>query len=139
MTETVREVKAAHRKAFIAHLYLHAAIAVVLIVFSLAVGIVGYRWFTPRMSWTDAYLNAAMLLGGMGPVGGEGQTDSAKIFAGTYALYCGLVFVAIVGIMLNPIVGRVLKRVNEGEKLIGELHRHHLEVERKQREERSGA
>ena len=64
---------------------------------------VGYHWLGAD-GWIDAFLNAAMLLGGMGPVRPL-TNDSAKLFAGVYALYCGVVFIATAGLVLAP-VGR---------------------------------
>ena len=69
------------------------------------------------LSWVDAFLNAAMLMGGMGQINSL-QTDSGKIFAGIYALYCGIVLLIAVGIFAAPIVHRF-------------LHHFHLEGERK--------
>jgi len=63
------------------------------------------------MSWTDAFVNAAMLLGGMGPV--EQQlSEPGKIFAGCYALFCGLVVIAVTGVMLTPGVHHIMKIVH---------------------------
>ena len=84
------------------------SLALCLLIFSLAGGMVGYYWFA-QQSWIDAFLNAAMLLGGMGPVA-ELHSDSAKIFAGTYAIYCGVAFIATVGLVLAPVVLHVLHR-----------------------------
>jgi hypothetical protein len=86
----------------------HGGIVVGLVVVSLAAGIVGYMGFA-RMSWVDAFLNSAMLLGGMGPVG-DLPTDGAKIFAGCYALYAGLAFIASVTIVMAPVVHRIAHR-----------------------------
>ena len=80
--------------------------ATVIIGIALAIGMVGYR-ATENMSWLDSFLNAAMLLGGMGPVSTL-QTDAGKFFAGWYALACGLLFVVVSGIVLAPILHRVL-------------------------------
>jgi hypothetical protein len=85
----------------------HAAAAAGFIAFSLGIGLAGYRTFE-QMSWLDAFLNAAMLLGGMGPVKTEGLSDAGKLFAGLYALYSGLAFIAVTGILLAPVVHRVL-------------------------------
>lgn len=87
----------------------HAGLALALIGVSLFAGIIGYEYFE-HMSWLDAFLNAAMLLGGMGPVKTEGLSESGKFFAGVYALYAGLVFIAVMSIILAPIIHRVLHR-----------------------------
>jgi hypothetical protein len=73
---------------------------------SLAGGMAGYMYFE-RLPWRDAFLNAAMLLGGMGPVESP-ATPGGKLFAGLYALYAGLVFLVAVGIVLAPVVHRLL-------------------------------
>jgi len=87
----------------------HVGVALALVAFSLAVGMAGYEYFE-HMSWLDAFLNSAMLLGGMGPVKTEGMSDSGKLFAGLYALYAGLVFIAVMTIVLAPVIHRVLHR-----------------------------
>lgn len=92
--------------AFIRRLSLNMAFALVLVAMSLAIGMAGYHQ-TENMSWLDAFLNAAMLLGGMGPVD-RLHTDAGKFFAGAYALYCGLVVVIMTGVILAPILHRVL-------------------------------
>lgn len=81
---------------------------------ALFIGMAGYV-ATEQMSWLDAFLNAAMLLGGMGPVDVL-HTDAGKLFAGIYALACGLLFVLVSGIVLAPVLHRVLHalRVDDG-------------------------
>ena len=94
---------------FALRLLAHATVATGLIAFSLLLGMLGYRQFE-RMSWLDAFLNAAMLLGGMGPVKTSDMSSEGKLFAGCYALYSGLAFIAIMGIMLAPVIHRILHR-----------------------------
>ena len=96
------------RAAFARRLALHAALALALVVLSLGAGMAGYM-LTERMSALDAFVNAAMLLGGMGPVNPL-QTDAGKLFAGLYALYAGLVFLAVAGLLLAPFAHRLLHR-----------------------------
>lgn len=74
--------------------------------FGLAIGIAGYAGFE-GMGLVDAYLNAAMILSGMGPVS-ELKTEAGKIFAGSYAIFSGLVIVLATGVVLSPIVHHVL-------------------------------
>jgi len=74
----------------------------------LGVGVLGYHWFE-GLSWLDAYLNAAMILGGMGPVS-EIHTAGGKLFAGTYALFSGVVFLVAMSILLAPVVHRAMHR-----------------------------
>ncbi len=95
------------RRRFMLRLALHALAAQLLVAFSLLVGMWGYSHFE-GMGWRDAFLNSAMLLGGMGPVKTDGLSDTGKLFAGCYALYAGLVLVVVLGIMLAPVIHRVL-------------------------------
>ncbi len=104
------------RGAFLRRLGGTAALGLGLIAVSLFIGMLGYHVFE-RLSWIDAFLNAAMLLGGMGPVE-QPQTYAGKLFAGLYALYCGLAVIAVAAIMLAPIVHRF-------------LHSFHLEASRR--------
>ncbi|HSV69405.1 MAG TPA: hypothetical protein VLI72_04785 [Methylibium sp.] len=94
---------------FVLRMVVHAGVAGGLIVVSLALGVLGYMHFE-GMGLVDAFLNAAMILGGMGPVKAQGLSEPGKIFAGLYALYSGLAFIAVMSIMLAPVVHRILHR-----------------------------
>ena len=94
--------------AFLARVGRHAALSSLILLGSLLVGMAGYQYFE-HLNWRDAFLNASMLLGGMGPVESP-QSDGGKLFAGLYALYCGVVFIGVSGIMLAPLAHRVLHR-----------------------------
>lgn len=83
-------------------------LALGIMLFSLAIGMLGYHQLE-GMGWRDAFLNAAMLLGGMGPVD-KLTDDDAKLFAGIYAMYCGVVFIATTGLLMAPVGGYVLHR-----------------------------
>ena len=83
-------------------------ISLAFIAVSLAIGMVGYHALE-GLSWIDAFLNASMLLGGMGPVNPP-STFGGKLFAGLYALYCGFAVLAAAGVLLAPILHRVLHR-----------------------------
>ena len=96
------------RRRLRSHLAQNAGIAAVLLVVSLAIGMAGYHWLAP-MPWIDAFVNAAMLLGGMGPVDPLAN-EPVKLFAGLYALYCGVAFIASVGLILAPVATHVLHR-----------------------------
>jgi hypothetical protein len=93
---------------FVRRMLGHAAMALILVAFSLVLGMSGYVYFE-SLSWTDAFLNAAMLLGGMGPVNAP-ITEGGKLFAGWYALYAGLIFLVVAGVLGAPVVHRVLHR-----------------------------
>jgi len=96
------------RRRLRSHLVKNTGLAAALLVVSLAIGIAGYHWLAP-MPWIDAFVNAAMLLGGMGPVDPLAN-EWVKLFAGLYALYCGVTFIAAVGLILAPVATHVLHR-----------------------------
>lgn len=84
----------------------HFGLASGIVGLSLIPGVVGYHGFE-GLPWVDALLNAAMLLGGMGPVSPM-QTIAGKLFASFYALYSGLVFLVVAGILVAPLIHRLL-------------------------------
>jgi hypothetical protein len=96
----------ASRKRFLYRFGRNLASAAILIAISLAGGIGGYM-VTEHYSLLDAYLSAAMILSGMGPVG-EVHTTAGKLFAGSYALYSGLVLVVSASLILAPLLHRFL-------------------------------
>lgn len=98
------------RLAFAARLLRHAAVAGGMVSVSLGIGMLGYMHYE-QLAWRDAFLNSAMLLGGMGPVDAP-KTDGGKVFAGLYALYAGLVFLIVAGVLLAPVVHRVVHRLH---------------------------
>lgn len=104
---------ATHR-AFVGRLATNVLAAAAIAAVALFIGMAGYV-MTEHMGWLDAFLNAAMLLGGMGPVDPL-HTDAGKLFAGLYALACGLLFVVVSGIVLAPVLHRVLHalKVDDG-------------------------
>ncbi len=85
-----------------------SAIAVGLVGMVLLVGVLGYHWFG-ELDWVDSLLEASMILGGMGPVNPL-KTTGVKLFASAYALFSGLVFIAVMGLLLTPIVHRMLHK-----------------------------
>ena len=93
---------------FRARLLKMASLGFALIAASLAVGMLGYHYIAGQ-TWPDSFLNAAMILSGMGPVG-DLKSTAAKLFAGFYALYSGLALILIAGIILSPIVHRFLHK-----------------------------
>ena len=94
------------RRSFIVRMLLAIALWAGITLVGLAIGMTGYAYFE-GMSITDAYVNAAMILSGMGPLG-ELKTTAGKIFAGSYAIFSGLVIVIATGFVLAPIFHRVL-------------------------------
>jgi hypothetical protein len=102
------------RSEFIKRMAFFAILSAGFVTFSLIIGMIGYRIFE-NFSWVDAFVNAAMLMGGMGPVN-ELHSDAGKIFAGIYAMYCGLVLILAVGFLIAPLFHRF-------------LHKFHLEID----------
>lgn len=102
------------RRDFLVRLARHGGLASVALVVSLAIGTVGFHSLAPQ-DWLDAFLNSCMLLGGMGLVG-EVKQPAGKIFASFYALYAGIVFLAISALLLAPILHRVLHRLHLDER-----------------------
>lgn len=94
------------RPAFLARLAKYFAVASAVILLSLGGGMLGYHALA-HLSWVDSFLNAAMILGGMGPVDVIHGT-AGKVFAGCYALFSGIVFLAAAGLLLAPVVHRAL-------------------------------
>lgn len=94
------------RRAFAARVLRQIGIAAVLLGASLLAGMAGYMGLA-GLAPVDAFLNAAMILAGMGPVA-ELTSDSAKLFAGMYAMYSGIFFLVIAGLVLAPFLHRVL-------------------------------
>jgi hypothetical protein len=89
---------------------IHSGISSGILGGSLLVGIWGYEHYE-HLAWRDAFLNAAMLLGGMGPVKMD-LSEPGKIFAGLYALYSGLVVIALAGLLLGPGVHHLMHHVH---------------------------
>jgi len=106
------------RPMFVRRVAQHGGMAGVITLVSLAIGMTGYHLLAGQ-SWVDSFLNSAMLLGGMGPVGEIGPT-AGKLFAAFYALYAGFVFIVVAGLLIAPLFHRI-------------LHRFHLEVEEEKR------
>jgi hypothetical protein len=96
------------RRDFARRVLRAVAFGVVLIAASLVFGMLGYRVFE-GMSWIDAFVNAAMILSGMGPLQPL-STPAGKLFAGVYAIYSGLALLSIAGIVFAPVVHRFLHR-----------------------------
>ena len=102
------------RAEFTLRVIRHATLALLILLFSLGLGVVGYR-VTDGFSWIDALLNASMILGGMGPVD-QLTNAGAKVFASAYALFSGLVFIAVMGVVFSPILHRMLHKFHLDEK-----------------------
>ena len=102
--------KMASHAVFFSRVLWSMVIGLLFIALSLAVGVGGYMHFA-HLSFVDAFLNASMIIGGMGPVASL-DDDAAKIFAAIYALYSGLLLIAVSGIVLAPVLHRVLHAIH---------------------------
>ena len=109
-----RHEKLAPVSVFVQRMAASLGMAVLLIALVLLVGIAGYHWLA-GFEWIDSLLEASMILGGMGPVK-DISTSGAKVFASLYALFCGLFFIGIMGIVLAPVVHRMLHKFHVDEK-----------------------
>ncbi len=104
-----------HRKSpppswnpFRRRLVLHGGAAFLVLAVSLFIGVLGYHLLA-HLNWVDSLLNASMILGGMGPVDTL-HTSAAKIFASCYAIFSGVMFLGVVGLLFLPVIHRLLKR-----------------------------
>jgi hypothetical protein len=98
----------ATRAVYLRRLARNVALGGGIIASSLLVGVIAYHDLE-NLPWIDALLNASMIMGGMGPVDAM-RTNSGKLFASFYALYSGLVLLLVAGIVLAPVVHRLLHR-----------------------------
>jgi hypothetical protein len=98
------------KEKFIRRLALHGVVAGGAIAIALGIGVCGYHFFE-RLGWLDSLLNASMILGGMGPVN-QIQSRAGKLFASFYALFAGIGFLVVAGILVAPIAHRLLHRLH---------------------------
>ena len=108
------------REAYLRRIARSGGVAFAVVFVALFLGVSGYHWIE-GLPWVDAILNAAMILGGMGPVA-ELHTTAGKLFAAAYALFSGLMFIVVAGLLFAPVIHRF-------------LHKFHLEGGRKGGEE----
>jgi hypothetical protein len=102
-----------HRRLFFWRQVNHFLVALGMILCSLLFGVLGYHGFE-GLSWLDSLVNASMILGGMGPVN-ELHTVGGKLFASFYALYAGIVFLVVAGVLFAPGIHRFLHRFHMAE------------------------
>jgi len=93
-------------RAFVRRFMRSLALALCIVALALGAGVLGYHYIA-EFSWVDSLLNASMILSGMGPVG-DFKNDTGKVFASIYALFSGLAFITIAGIIVTPVAHRLL-------------------------------
>jgi hypothetical protein len=99
-------------RAFMWRAAKHLFVAIALLILAAGVGTIGYKGFL-GLDWIDAFLNASMILSGMGPVARlDTASAGAKLFASFYALFSGLFFVALMGVVLAPWVHRLVHKIH---------------------------
>lgn len=108
-----RRTRIISQRAFMQRMVRHVGVALLVILMAWVLGAVGYHWFE-QLAWVDAFLNAAMILGGMGPVDTM-KTTNGKIFASLYALFSGIFFIGITGIVMAPVAHRLLHSLHVDE------------------------
>jgi len=91
---------------------INGVVAATLLMFSLALGVLGYHWIVGVRRWVDAIQCASMIMGGMGPVDPQPTTDAGKLFASFYAIYSGVMLLASTGVLLAPGLHRILHRLH---------------------------
>jgi hypothetical protein len=96
------------RRAFLGRLATSSAVGLAIVAVSLLIGMAGFH-LLEKLDWLQSFLNASMLLGGMGPVDMP-RTVGGKLFSGLYALYCGFAVLAITGFVFAPVFHRFLHR-----------------------------
>ena len=108
-----RHEKLAPVGVFAKRLGVFVGVALCMIGVALGIGVAGYHYLA-GLGLVDSLLEASMILGGMGPVNPL-QTDAAKIFASLYALFSGLVLIGVMGVILSPIVHRIMHKFHVDE------------------------
>ena len=106
MPQTGRRL--ASKRKFYARLIKSFILSFIIVFCALFIGVLGYH-FIAGLGWIDAFLNAAMILGGMGPVNAL-ETNAAKLFAAFYALFSGIVFVSVSAVLIAPLIHRFLHK-----------------------------
>jgi hypothetical protein len=99
--------------AFVRRMLRHGGYVLEITTVSIAIGMVGFHLLAQE-TWLDAFVNTAMLLGGMGPVG-EMQSTAGKLFGGFFALYAGLFFITSFAILAAPVIHRLLHKFHADE------------------------
>jgi len=103
-----RHERLAPIEVFVWRMVSSVGVGLLIIGSALVIGIVGYHWIA-GFGWIDSILEASMILGGMGPVNVL-PNQGAKLFASAYALFSGLIFIGVMGVVLSPVVHRLMHK-----------------------------
>lgn len=95
---------------FYQHIARNSTLGLILTASALYLGMIGYH-LSENMSWVDSFMNASMILSGMGPAATM-QTTAGKLFSGCYALFSGLAFIAIIVIILSPVIHQFFRKIH---------------------------
>ena len=99
-----------HKRKFMIHLTRNIMLGVLFTAIALYIGMLGYHYYE-SMSWVDAFANASMILSGMGPLTPL-LTVQGKLFAGCYALFSGLAFIVLAGIIFSPVIHQFFRKIH---------------------------
>jgi hypothetical protein len=107
------------RRRFALRMLRNAAIAAGVVGGALAIGMTGYHQLG-GLGWVESFYYASMILSGEGPPLDPQPLTSAglqrlHLFAGFYALFSGVTFITMVGVLFAPAIHRF-------------LHKFHLEI-----------
>jgi len=112
--DKIQKNKLAPTKVYYKRLWKNAIFSTCIMLFSLLIGVLGYKFTIPELDWYDSLLNASMILSGMGPMINPDidLSNSAKIFASAYALFSGVTFISTIGILIAPIAHRFFYKIH---------------------------
>ena len=113
-----KKQKLAPKHVYYKRLWKNFFFGMFILAISLVIGVLGYKFTVSEFDWYDSLLNASMILSGMGPVIGNNiiLTHGAKVFASVYALFSGIVFIGVIGIIIAPIAHRFFHKINLDDK-----------------------
>ena len=109
-----KKQKLAPVKVYYLRLWKNALLSILIMAFSLFIGVLGYKITIPELDWYDSLLNASMILSGMGPMIDSSivLTKNAKVFASMYALFSGVAFIGTISILIAPIAHRFFHKLH---------------------------
>jgi hypothetical protein len=112
--QELKKKRLAPKAVYYQRLWKNFLFATIIMLLSLLIGIIGYKYTVPEFDWYDSLLNASMILSGMGPIIDVSivLTKSAKVFASMYAIFSGVTFISTIGIVIAPIAHRFFHKLH---------------------------